>query len=143
MSRCPWVIGRSVDPIKDLIHEARAMSGLDRISMRDPIAEHGSSAIGPMIRLLGDETMGNFAIVVLRKIGDLGCRREVIDSLQRYPGPYASDAVEHDAATEAARQRQLVQQEATQAAESIAAAGRAAVEARRARLSNAMRSRVL
>lgn len=106
--------------------------------MRDPIAQHGSAAIDEMTRLLGDPVLGNFAVVVLRKIGDLGNRPEVVASLRQYSGPYSSDAVRRDVTGEIDRQEQLLQEAATTASRALTAARQDAADRRRTRLALAM-----
>lgn len=67
--------------LPDLIERARNASNLDRIELRDPIAHFGTQALEPLVALANDG-YGPFAVLTIKKVGELGSRYEAAEALR-------------------------------------------------------------
>jgi hypothetical protein len=67
--------------LPDLIERARNASNLDRIELRDPIAHFGTQALEPLVALANDG-YGPFAVLTIKKVGELGIRYEAAEALR-------------------------------------------------------------
>jgi len=71
-----------VSDLDKLLQTARDAAPWERIEFRDPIAAHGSTAIGPVASWLTEPGLGGFAVRVLARIAqDNEHRSAVVDAL--------------------------------------------------------------
>lgn len=91
------------DDLGKLLDTARQASRADRISWRDPIAEHGSRAIPEMRRWIGDPELGAFAVRVLEKVAERPADRHAATAALRSSDTAADTPVGRDVAEALAR----------------------------------------
>ncbi len=67
--------------LPELVDRVRAATNLDRIGLRDPIAQLGARALDELVALAQDG-YGSFAVLTIKKIGELGARNEAAAALR-------------------------------------------------------------
>lgn len=83
--------------LASLISRAAAASPADRMDFRDAVAAHGTSVIEPMTSLLGDRTLGPFAVRVLTKVAQTaGSAKPVLAVLRSVDLHYVDPRVASD-----------------------------------------------
>lgn len=85
----------SSDSLAALIEAARRASLLDRILLRDPIADHGPSALGSLVGL-ANEGLGAFAVKTIVRIAEAGAREDAVKALREIDRSVAGGAVVSD-----------------------------------------------
>lgn len=68
--------------LEELLERARATPGLARLDWRDPIVARGLPALEAIKPWLASPELGNFAVIVIRWIGDLGHKDVALRTLQ-------------------------------------------------------------
>lgn len=72
-----------MDNLDDLLAAAAKADGSNRIEFRDPIAAFGSEAIRRVEPWIADARLGAFAVLTIKRAGELGALAEAGDALRR------------------------------------------------------------